>query len=47
MTGGDSDAAGDRWKVADAESSANYRMGRRQGLESGLARWMGAPVFRY
>ena len=44
---GDSNVVVDHWRVTDAESNVNCRTVCPQGLESGLARWMGAPVFRY
>lgn len=43
----DSNGAADHRRVMDVESNANCRMVCPQGLEFGLARLMGAPVFRY
>ena len=46
-TEADSNGAADHRRVMDVESNANCRMVCPQGLEFGLARLMGAPVFRY
>lgn len=43
----DSNGAADRRRVMDAGSNASCRMVCPRGLEFGLARLMGAPVFRY
>lgn len=46
-TGGDSDEAVDCWKAMGVASNVRYTTVRLLVLECGLAKWKGAPVFRY